>query len=89
VVALGVTIGVALVILFMPRRGGTAAGDQRDTDGFDLRQRIQERFGPLIGHLRTRIREALAPGQEFYARAKDDVMTQYESAKSADFSDRL
>jgi gas vesicle protein len=40
----GVAIGVALAILFLPRPGGNAAGDQSDTDGFDLRQRFREAF---------------------------------------------
>ena len=83
---LGVAIGVALAIMFMPRPGGNAAGDQSDTDGFDLRQHAQERFGPLIERLRERYSEAFALGQDFYERAKEDVMTQYNSAKSGEFS---
>jgi len=83
---LGVAIGVALAIIFMPRPGGNAAGDQSDIDGFDLQQRAQERFGPWIERLRERYSEAFALGQEFYERAKDDVMRQYNSAKSGDFS---
>jgi gas vesicle protein len=85
---LGVAIGVALAIMFMPRPGGNAAGDQSDTDGFDLRQRAQERFGPLIERLRERYSEAFALGQDFYERAKEDVMTQYNSAKSGEFSNK-
>jgi gas vesicle protein len=84
---LGVMIGVALVILFMPQPGGAAAGGQSGANGFDLRQRIQERFAPWIERVRTRISEALALGQEFYKDAKDDVTTQYENAKSADLRD--
>ena len=82
----GVAIGVALAILFLPRPSGTAAGDQSETAGFDLRQRIQERFGPLIEQLRARFSEAFALGQDFYQQAKDDVMTQYNAAKSGEFS---
>ncbi len=82
----GVALGVALAILFLPRPSGTAAGDQSETDGFDLRQRIQERFGPLIERLRARFSEAFALGQDFYQQAKDDVMTQYNTAKNSDFS---
>jgi hypothetical protein len=82
---LGIAIGVALAVLFLPRPGG-AAGAERDTGGFDLRQRAQERFGPLIERLRERYGEALALGQDFYERAKDDVTAQYSSAKSGDFS---
>ena len=82
----GVALGVALAILFLPRPSGTAAGDQSETAGFDLRQRIQERFGPLIEQLRARFSEAFALGQDFYQQAKDDVMTQYNTAKSGDFS---
>jgi len=85
---LGVAIGVALAIMFMPRPGGNAAGDQSDTDGFDLRQRAQESFGPLIERLRERYSEAFALGQDFYERAKEDVMTQYNSAKSGEFSNK-
>jgi hypothetical protein len=85
---LGVAIGVALAIMFLPRHGGNAAGDQSDTDGFDLRQRAQERFGPLIERLRERYSEAFALGQDFYERAKEDVMTQYNSAKSGEFSNK-
>jgi hypothetical protein len=85
---LGVAIGVALAIMFMPRPGGNAAGDQSDTDGFDLRKRAQERFGPLIEMLRERYSEAFALGQDFYERAKEDVMTQYNSAKSGEFSNK-
>jgi hypothetical protein len=85
---LGVAIGVALAIMFMPRPGGNAAGDQSDTDGFDLRRRAQERFGPLIERLRERYSEAFALGQDFYERAKEDVMTQYNSAKSGEFSSK-
>ena len=85
---LGVAIGVALAIMFMPRPGGNAAGDQSDTDGFDLRQRAQERFGPLIERLRERYREAFGLGQDCCERAKEDVMTQYNSAKSGEFSNK-
>jgi gas vesicle protein len=85
---LGVAIGVALAILFMPRPGGNAAGDQSDTDGFDLRQRAQERFGPWIERLRARYSEAFALGQDFYERAKEDVMSQYTTAKSGEFSSK-
>jgi hypothetical protein len=85
---LGVAIGVALAIMFMPRPGGNAAGDQSDTDGFDLRKRAQERFGPLIEMLRERYSEAFALGQDFYERAKEDVMTQYNSAKSGEVSNK-
>ena len=84
---LGVMIGVALVILFIPQPGDATAGEQSSVDGFNLLQRIQERFGPLIERVRARINEALALGQESYQDAKDDVTTQYESAKSADLSD--
>jgi len=84
---LGVTIGVALVILFIPQPGDAAAVDQSGAGGFNLLQRIQERFGPLIERVRARINEALALGQEFYQDAKDDVTTQYENAKSADLGD--
>jgi gas vesicle protein len=86
---LGVMIGVALVILFIPHPGDAAAGDQSGAGGFNLLQRIQERFGPLIERVRARISEALALGQEFYQDAKEDVTTQYENAKSADLSDTL
>jgi len=82
----GVALGVALAILFLPRPSGNAAGDQSEAAGFDLRQRIQERFGPLIEQLRARFSEAFALGQEFYQQAKDDVMTQYNTAKSGEFS---
>ncbi len=82
----GVALGVALAILFLPRPGGTAAGDQSETASFDLRQRIQERFGPLIEQLRARFSEAFALGQDFYQKAKDDVMTPYNTAKSGEFS---
>jgi hypothetical protein len=84
---LGMMIGVALVILFIPQTGDAAAGEQSGAGGFNLLQRIQERFGPLIERVRARINEALALGQEFYQDAKDDVTTQYENAKSADLSD--
>ena len=83
---IGVALGVALVILFLPNPSDNAAGDQSETAGFDLRQRIQERFGPLIEQLHERYKEAFALGQEFYDRAKDDVMTGYKTAKSADFN---
>src|SRR6478672_8362250 len=82
----GVALGVALVILFLPRPGDNAAGGQSEMDGFGLRQRIQERFGPLIEQLRARYSEAFALGQEFYQQAKDEVMTEYSTAKSGDFS---
>src|SRR6478672_2885648 len=82
----GVALGVAFAILFLPRPSDTAAGDQSETAGFDLRQRIQARFGPLIEQLHARYKEAFALGQEFYDRAKDDVMTEYNTAKSADFN---
>jgi hypothetical protein len=36
----GVALGIALAILFLPRPGGNATGDQSETAGFDLRQRI-------------------------------------------------
>jgi gas vesicle protein len=85
---LGVAIGVAVAILFMPRPGGAGVGDQSDTDGFDLRQRAQERFGPWIERLRERYSEAFALGQDFYERARDDVMSQYNSAKSGEFSNK-
>jgi hypothetical protein len=84
---LGVVIGVAIGILFMPRPGGAASGDQSGAEGFDLLRRIQERFGLLMEGVRARINEALALGQEFYEGAKDDVTTEYERAKSADFSE--
>ena len=83
---LGVAIGVALAIMFLPRPGGSAAGDQSDTDGFDLRKRAQERFGPLIERLRERYSDAFALGQDFYDQAKEEVLSQYNSAKSGDFS---
>ena len=84
----GVALGVALAILFLPRPSDTAAGDQSETAGFDLRQRIRERLGPLIEQLRQRYSEAFALGQDFYERAKEDVMTQYNSAKSGEFSNK-
>jgi len=82
----GVALGIALAILFLPRPGGNAAGDQSETAGFDLRQRIQERFGPLIEQLRARYNEAFALGQDFYQQAKDDVMTHCNTATSGDFT---
>jgi hypothetical protein len=82
----GVALGVALAILFLPRPSGNATGDQSETAGFDLRQRIQERFGPLIEQLRARFSEAFALGQDYYQQAKDDVMTQHHAAKSGEFS---
>ena len=85
-VDIGVALGVALVILFLPNPSDNAAGDQSETAGFDLRQRIQERFGPLIERLRARFSEAFALGQDFYQQAKDDVMTEYNAAKSGDFT---
>ncbi len=85
---LGVAIGAALAILFLPRPGGSAAGDENGADGFDLRQRVLERFGPLIERLRERYSEAFALGQDFYDRAKEEVMTQYNSAKSGEFSSK-
>ena len=72
----GAALGVALAILFLPRPGGNAAGDQSETAGFN----------PLIEQLRARFSEAFALGQAFYQQAKDDVMTQYNAAKSGDFS---
>jgi gas vesicle protein len=86
-VLIGVMIGAALVILFMPQPRGAAADEQSGADNFDLRQRIQERFGPLIERVRARISKALALDQEFYKDAKDDVTTQYENTKSADLGD--
>ena len=47
-----------------------------------------ERFGPLIERLRERYSEAFALGQDFYEQAKDEVLTQYNSAKSGDFSSK-
>jgi hypothetical protein len=82
----GVALGVALAILFLPRPSDNAAGDQSEMDGFGLRRRIQARFGPLIEQLHARYKEAFALGQEFYERAKDDVMTEYNTAKCADFN---
>jgi hypothetical protein len=35
--------------------------------------------------LRARFSEAFALGQDFYQQAKDDVMTQYSTAKSGEF----
>jgi hypothetical protein len=83
---IGAALGVALVILFLPNPSDNAAGDQSEMDGFVLRRRIQARFGPLIEQLHARYKEAFALGQEFYDRAKDDVMTEYNTAKSADFN---
>jgi hypothetical protein len=42
----------------------------------------------LIERLRERYSEAFALGQDFYERAKEDVMTQYNSAKSGEFSSK-
>jgi hypothetical protein len=78
----GVVIGVALAILFLPQPEDIAAREGSDTDGFDLRRRAQERFGPLIERLRERYSEAFAQGQHLYERAKDDVEQQDESAES-------
>jgi hypothetical protein len=85
----GVVIGVALAILFLPEPGGTAAGEGTGSDGFDLRRRAQERFGPLIERLRERYSEAFAQGQDYYERAKDDVQRQDDSAKSYEFNSEL
>ena len=82
----GVVIGVALAILFLPQPGGNAAGEGSDTDGFDLRRRAQERFGPLIERFRDRYSEAFALGQDFYDRTTDDVQRQYDNAKSGEFT---
>jgi hypothetical protein len=83
---LGVVIGVALALLFLPRPGGNGTDDQSDTDGFDLRRRAQERLGPWIERIRERYREAFALGQDYYERAKDDVQRHYDSAKRGEFS---
>ncbi len=83
---IGVAIGVTLAILFLPHSSVNAAGGQNETDGFYMRWRIRARFGPLFERLRARFKEAFALGREFYERAKDDVMTEYDTAKSADLS---
>jgi hypothetical protein len=80
----GVALGITLAILFLPRPGGNAAGDQSEPAGFDLRQGIQERFGPLIEQLCARYSEAFALGQDFYQPAKDDDMTHYNTPDTSD-----
>jgi hypothetical protein len=82
----GVVIGGALAILFLPQPGGNAADEGSEADGYDIRRRAQERFGPLIRRLRERSSEAFARGQDSYDRAKDDVQRQYDNAKRGEFT---
>jgi hypothetical protein len=83
--ALGVVIGVALAILFMPRRGGAAAGDQSEIDDANLHKRSQERLGPWIERMRVRYSEAFAVGRDYYERTKEEAKRGLASAKSGEF----
>jgi hypothetical protein len=83
--ALGVVIGVALAILFLPRSGGTAAGDQSDVDDANLRKRSQERIGPWIERMRERYSEAFAVGHDYYERTIEEAKRGLASARSGEF----
>ena len=83
--ALGVVIGAALAILFLPQPGAFAADGQSDTDDFGVRKRSQERIGPWIERMRERYREAFAVGRDYYERTEDEAKRGLASAKSGEF----
>jgi hypothetical protein len=83
--ALGVVIGAALGVLFMPRSGGAVVGDQRDIGDTTLRRRSQERLGPWVERVRERYSEAIAVGRDYYERTIDEAKRGLASAKSGEF----
>jgi hypothetical protein len=83
--ALGVVIGVALAILFMPRSGSAGEGDQVDSSDVDMHRRSQERLGPWLERMRERYGEAFAAGRDYYERTKDEARRGLASARSGEF----
>ncbi len=79
-VLVGIAIGAAVAILFMPPLSETDTEVASD----DLFKRGQARYQQLAVLVRERYGDALALGQEAYSRTKDELLTRYTQTKAGE-----
>jgi gas vesicle protein len=76
----GIAIGAAVAILFIPSFNQA----NPDVESEDVLRRGQARYEQLAMLMRERYGDAMALGQEAYARAKDELLTRYTRAKAGE-----
>ena len=79
---LGFLTGVVLAILYAPQTGEETR-EQLSEQSIELRRRGLESYQQFAAGLRERYGDAWQQGREAYARTKDEVLSHYNKAKSA------
>ena len=80
---LGLAVGALLAVLFAPQPGDETR-EQLAEQSVLLRKQGKVRAEQLKADLRDRYGDAMVQGREAYGRAKDEVQTRYNKAKSAE-----
>lgn len=80
---LGLAVGAALAVLFAPQPGEETR-EQLTEQSLLLRSRGRDRAQQLKTELKGRYGDAMFQGREAYDRAKDEVLTRYNKAKSGE-----
>jgi gas vesicle protein len=79
---LGFLTGLVLALLYAPQTGEETR-EQLSEQSIELRRRGFESYQQFAAGLRERYGDAWQQGREAYARTKDEVLSHYNKAKSA------
>ena len=79
---LGLLTGVILAILYAPQTGEETR-EQLSEQSIELRRRGLENYQQFAAQVRERYGDAWQQGREAYGRTKDEVLSHYNKAKSA------
>lgn len=81
---LGAVVGATLAILFAPQEGEKTRNVLLE-QGVELRKRTEGTLDQLSGQARERFNDALSQGRDAYGKAKEELSTRYNRAKTGEY----